>query len=483
MLARTVTRIAPKKNARALGTLMNMFQTSKMPKVPLDEPMIAEPAKAATSVVPTDAPAITTLPNGIRVVTVDDKQAISAVGVVVESGSRFEDEMTAGSSLVLEKLALGPTANHTALAMNRALDGMGTQLQVQASRELTTYSAEVIRTDVPAMLEILGEAISSPKINSWDVNAVKKSLLEQVGEFADMVDENVVSDFAHAAAFTNTPLSLPTTPTKMIVEGINSEAVKGFFEKHYTAPSIVISCVGAEHDAVVEAADKYFGKIGGEKVTPSPAKYQGGDVRPYGYGGDGMAHVALSFESVNWTDKALAAVSVLQMMMGGGGSFSAGGPGKGMYTRLYEKVLNRYPFVQSATCSQSIYSDTGLFTLYGISDPQYANNLVAVLVEQATAMAGPVDAQELARAKNLVKSYVLMHLESRIYLQDDLGRSVISFNEVKSADTLCKEIDAVTAKDVQDVAARLLSSPLSLAAIGDVSGIPQRDVVARQITA
>lgn len=29
------------------------------------------------------------------------------------------------------------------------------------------------------------------------------------------------------------------------------------------------------------------------------------------------------------------------MMMGGGGSFSAGGPGKGMFTRLYLNVLNR----------------------------------------------------------------------------------------------------------------------------------------------
>ena len=28
-------------------------------------------------------------------------------------------------------------------------------------------------------------------------------------------------------------------------------------------------------------------------------------------------------------------------MMGGGGSFSAGGPGKGMYTRLYTRVLNK----------------------------------------------------------------------------------------------------------------------------------------------
>lgn len=36
------------------------------------------------------------------------------------------------------------------------------------------------------------------------------------------------------------------------------------------------------------------------------------------------------------------AFAVLNMMMGGGGSFSAGGPGKGMFTRLYLNVLNRY---------------------------------------------------------------------------------------------------------------------------------------------
>lgn len=41
-------------------------------------------------------------------------------------------------------------------------------------------------------------------------------------------------------------------------------------------------------------------------------------------------------------DPDFVATCVLNMMMGGGGSFSAGGPGKGMYTRLYTNVLNRY---------------------------------------------------------------------------------------------------------------------------------------------
>lgn len=55
-----------------------------------------------------------------------------------------------------------------------------------------------------------------------------------------------------------------------------------------------------------------------------------------------LAHVVIALEGVSHQDPDFIPACVLNMMMGGGGSFSAGGPGKGMYTRLYTNVLNRY---------------------------------------------------------------------------------------------------------------------------------------------
>ena len=55
--------------------------------------------------------------------------------------------------------------------------------------------------------------------------------------------------------------------------------------------------------------------------------------------------------------------------MGGGGSFSAGGPGKGMYSRLYLNVLNRYHWIYSATAYHHSYADTGLFCIHGSCHP------------------------------------------------------------------------------------------------------------------
>jgi len=54
-----------------------------------------------------------------------------------------------------------------------------------------------------------------------------------------------------------------------------------------------------------------------------------------------LAHVSIALESCSHRDDDFVAYCVLNTLMGGGGSFSAGGPGKGMYTRLYTRVLNR----------------------------------------------------------------------------------------------------------------------------------------------
>lgn len=52
-----------------------------------------------------------------------------------------------------------------------------------------------------------------------------------------------------------------------------------------------------------------------------------------------LAHLVLGFQGSSVSDPDFVPFCVLQSLLGGGGSFSAGGPGKGMYTRLYVDVL------------------------------------------------------------------------------------------------------------------------------------------------
>jgi len=158
-----------------------------------------------------------------------------------------------------------------------------------------------------------------------------------------------------------------------------------------------------------------------------------------------------------------------------------GGPGKGMYSRLYLSVLNQHHWIQNATAISSPYSDSGLFGVFGSSMPGDAASLVQVLAEQMAQMAGPVSDEELNRAKAMTKSSVYMNLESRSIVLEDLGKQLLCYGKRLSADDIAKQIDAVTAADLQKVAKEMLSTPLTYAAYGEVHSLPRYDTIANAI--
>ncbi|KAG8367309.1 hypothetical protein BUALT_Bualt16G0058900 [Buddleja alternifolia] len=104
-----------------------------------------------------------------------------------------------------------------------------------------------------------------------------------------------------------------------------------------------------------------------------------------------MTHFALAFELPGgwFKEKDAIVLTVLQMLMGGGGSFSAGGPGKGMYSRLYLRVLNEHPQIQSFSAFSTICNHTGLFGIQATTGSDFAINAIDIAVRELIAVATP----------------------------------------------------------------------------------------------
>lgn len=176
--------------------------------------------------------------------------------------------------------------------------------------------------------------------------------------------------------------------------------------------------------------------------------------------------------------------------MGGGGSFSAGGPGKGMYTRLYTNVLNRYHWMYSATAYNHAYMDTGLFCIHASAPPSHVRSMVEVITKELVAMAAAPTGQELRRAKTQLQSMLLMNLESRPVVFEDIGRQVLATGQRKKTQHFISSIgkaedsfvwmiciqnvflENIQPEDIQRVARRFLASAPALAARGQIQGLP-----------
>ncbi len=51
-----------------------------------------------------------------------------------------------------------------------------------------------------------------------------------------------------------------------------------------------------------------------------------------------LTHVAVGFQGAPHTSPGVYTDAVISRILGGGASFSSGGPGKGLYSRFYQRV-------------------------------------------------------------------------------------------------------------------------------------------------
>ncbi|MCJ1281459.1 Mitochondrial-processing peptidase subunit alpha [Xylographa opegraphella] len=188
-----------------------------------------------------------------------------------------------------------------------------------------------------------------------------------------------------------------------------------------------------------------------------------------------LSHIHLAFEALPISSPNIYALATLQTLLGGGGSFSAGGPGKGMYSRLYTHVLNQHGWVESCISFNHSYTDSGVFGIAASCSPSRITNMLDVMCRELHNLTldtgfSALQEGEVQRAKNQLKSSLLMNLESRMVELEDLGRQVQVQGRKVGVKEMCAKIDALTVKDLRRVAKEVVSG--GVRNVGGGSGAP-----------
>ncbi|EME85757.1 uncharacterized protein MYCFIDRAFT_150806 [Pseudocercospora fijiensis CIRAD86] len=170
-----------------------------------------------------------------------------------------------------------------------------------------------------------------------------------------------------------------------------------------------------------------------------------------------ISHIHLAFESLPIDSPDIYALATLQTLLGGGGSFSAGGPGKGMYSRLYTNVLNQYGWVESCVAFNHAYTDSGLFGISASCATAFVPRMLDTMARELSLLStetglGKLSEIEVKRAKNQLRSSLLMNLESRMVELEDLGRQVQVHGRRIPVREMTANIENVTMADLRRVA-------------------------------
>ena len=440
----------------------------------------------------TDNVKIIQLDNGIRIGVDPTPGHFSTMGLYVHAGSRYEDDHLRGLSHIIDRLAFKSTKSRTALEMQESLESLGGNYMCASSRETMLYQASVFNSDTEGMFSLLADTIKSPQ-NTPD------EVLDQLATAQYEVDEIwqkpelILPELVHMTAYNGTLGNPLLCPTERISE-ITDQHVWDYRTKFYKPEKLVVGFVGVDEQRAVDLVNKYLGDI---PATPASeqlnlftnfAQYTGGEysrpsLPPIGNLPE-FVHLHIAFEGLATGDPDIYALATLQILLGGGGSFSAGGPGKGMYSRLYTHVLNQFGYIESCIAFNHSYTDSGLFGISASCIPNAAPYLAEVLCRQFaytfTKGQGALTNVEVQRAKNQLRSSLLMNLESKMVQLEDMGRQIQVQGYKIPVMEMCKKIDALTVSDIQRVAKRVLTGNANNPGMG--SGRPTVVIEGRRET-
>lgn len=378
-----------------------------------------------------------------------------------------------------------------------------------STRETILYQSAIFPNDLEKLVRLYSEMIQNPLFLESDFEETKLSTLYEIIELSQKHDM-LLSEHVHALAFRDGVTGKTNTLGRSLIcpmeqlEKMKPELLHSYRNMWYTPDRLVVAGVGMEHEKLVDLVGSHFSGMKSLDTNSVAAKtrqdilalkpvYTGGMLLndtsndPPSPNPDDipLTHFHIAFEAPSMSDPDIYALAVLQSLMGGGGSFSAGGPGKGMYTRLYTSVLNRHHWVEACSMFSYSYTDTGLFGITASvpPHPEAHRQVLEVLCMELVNMTNHIQEIELSRAKNQLKSSLLMGLESRIVEVEDIGRQVMVLGHRVDVKTLCSRIDQVTKEDVMRVARRVVlgndeeaESALKYEWLNELEGTAERDL-------
>jgi predicted Zn-dependent peptidase len=389
-------------------------------------------------------------------------------GIWVAVGSRDEPPELAGVSHFLEHLLFKGTTRRTALDISAEIEAVGGETNAFTTKEYTCYYARVLDADLPLAVDVMCDLVAGSVLAAADVETERGVILEEIAMHDDEPGDEV-HDLFIAAVYADHPLGRLISGTEATVSPMSREQIEAFYRSRYVSPAIVVAAAGnLDHAEVVDRVRAAFAG------TPLDAAAATGPVRPVPRRSaeprvpvgaartvvenkdTEQAHVVLGGPALGRLDERRFVLGVLNNVLGGG-----------MSSRLFQEVREKRGLAYSVYSYTSQYADTGTFAVYAGCAPGKVDEVLDLIRAELAAVArdGVTD-DEVARGKGMLKGSLVLGLEDTGSRMSRLAKGELLYGDLLSVDELLARVDAVTASQVNTLAAELLVQPMSLAVVG-----------------
>jgi predicted Zn-dependent peptidase len=391
----------------------------------------------------------TILPNGLLVLTESIPHVRSvSMGAWIVSGSRDETVDDNGISHFVEHMVFKGTTTRSAQDIAREVDTIGGNLDAFTGKETVCFNIKVLDENLPPALDVLSDLVLHPRFTREDLQREQGVILEEIKMDEDNPDYLVHETFTQNF-WKNHALGRPILGTVKTVSSFGQTTVVEHHARRFTPRNMVFSAAGnLEHDSFLEQVAAKFGGLAASTgdappVAPSPVATPHITLKRKRSLEQVQMCLGVSAPAVSDPDRYV--VYLLNTILGGG-----------MSSRLFQTIREDQGLAYSIYSEMNPFRDTGALSVYaGMSLDKTERVLQLTLKELSRLKYESVSEAELGRAKNQMKSNIVLGLESSSSRMSNLARQQMYYGEFFSVDQIVRGIDQVTPERVQELANRL----------------------------
>jgi predicted Zn-dependent peptidase len=389
-----------------------------------------------------------TLHNGIKLLHVPATSAISHACIIINSGSRDEDEKQMGLAHFIEHLIFKRTAKRNTNQILTRLESVGADLNAYTTKEYTCIHASFLNPYLDRTLELFNDIVFNSVFPEDEMEKEKGVILDEITSYLDQPEEAINDDFEDQL-FAGHALGRNILGTPETVGNLTRKNILAFIKDNYRTDEIIVAVLGNYSlNKLIKVGAKHFEPVPANlspkhRIAPIPNPSQNKVVNKQ----ISQAHVMMGTQAYSLHHPYKAGLLLLNNMLGG----------TGMSSILNLQLREKYGIAYTIETNYSPLSDTGIFALYFGTDNEKLDKAFSLISREFKKIKeNPLTEIQLQKAKNKFIGQIALGEENRIGLIISMAKSLIDYNKIDDLETVFNKIRAVSTADMANISNEIL---------------------------
>lgn len=385
------------------------------------------------------------------------KKSGSAVGycaLSIRCGTRDEKGYHQGIAHFVEHTLFKGTLKKNASVINSYLDKLGGELNAYTTKEEIVLHATVLKEDLAKAASLLLEIAATATFPENEIETEKSVVIDEINSYKDSPSEEIYDRFEEML-FAGHPLSGPILGTVSSVRKTTREELLGFVKEKFRPWEMAFTVVADIDEEKMEKtvtglAAKFLGT---DSPSPSDGQVRESSVpaaerfdRTITRRNHQVNCVMGSTAPSLYEEKGRITTILLCNILGGPATNSI----------LNSVLREKHGWVYGVECTYTQYADTGIVAIcLGCDKDNLEKCLKAINTELDKLKDKPLSPIRLKAAKKQLLGQLAISSDNGETQCLSMGKSLMTYGKIPEDSMTKAKIEAVTAEDIRNMAARL----------------------------